>query len=131
LALLARKYPGVAERILHMDTLLIDEVSMLSDTLFEKVSDFLKLMKKNKKPFGGVQLVLVGDPFQLCPVEVCVCESSVVRHLVMTSHACSQGSYCFTSPLWAQCDFKVHRLETNMRQKGGVCVCNEGSHKVD
>ena len=59
---------------------------MLSDELFEKVrvnthryekcftcetqvSEYLKLMKKSKKPFGGVQLILVGDPFQLCPVE--------------------------------------------------------------
>ncbi len=97
LAASVRKYPGVIERILMMQTLLIDEVSMLSDELFEKVSEFLKIIKKNKKPFGGVQLVLVGDPFQLCPVD---------------------GKYCFTSPLWEQCRFRVHRLETNMRQKG-------------
>jgi ATP-dependent DNA helicase PIF1 len=70
LTLLAKKYPGVAERIINMQALLIDEVSMLSDELFEKVSEFLKIMKRNKKPFGGVQLILVGDPFQLCPVEV-------------------------------------------------------------
>jgi ATP-dependent DNA helicase PIF1 len=101
LALLAKKYPGVAERIINMHALLIDEVSMLSDELFEKVSEFLKIMKRNKKPFGGVQLILVGDPFQLCPVE---------------------GSYCFTSPLWEKCEFKIHRLESNMRQQGGVCV---------
>jgi hypothetical protein len=29
-----------------------------------------------------------------------------------------EGSYCFTSPLWEKCDFKVHRLEANMRQQG-------------
>ena len=97
LAVMVRKYPGVAERVLHMQTLLIDEVSMLSDELFEKVSEMLKILKRSKKPFGGVQLVLVGDPFQLCPV---------------------QGNYCFTSPVWAECKFKVHRLEMNMRQKG-------------
>jgi ATP-dependent DNA helicase PIF1 len=97
LAMMVRKYVGVYQRVLCMKTLLIDEVSMLSDELFEKVSEFLKIIKKSKKPFGGVQLVMVGDPFQLCPV---------------------QGAYCFTSPVWKECQFVTHKLETNMRQKG-------------
>jgi len=59
---------------------------MLSDELFEKVSEFLQIMKRNKKPFGGVQLILVGDPFQLCPVEGCEVfvtrdENELLKHL--------------------------------------------------
>ena len=49
LAILVKKYPGVAERVLTMQTLLIDEVSMLSDELFEKISELLKILKKSKK----------------------------------------------------------------------------------
>jgi len=97
LAYSIRKFPSVHSRILSMDILLIDEISMMSDNLFEKVDEFLRIVKKNKNPFGGVQLVLVGDPFQLCPVE---------------------GTYCFTSPVWKKCKFSTHNLTTNMRQKG-------------
>ena len=64
-----RKFPAVFERIIQLETLLIDEVSMLNDELFEKVSEFLQIIRKNKKPFGGVQMIFVGDPFQLCPVD--------------------------------------------------------------
>jgi ATP-dependent DNA helicase PIF1 len=97
LALTVRKYPPVMARIIDTDILLIDEVSMLSDELFEKIDEFLQCVKRSKKLFGGTQLVLVGDPFQLCPVV---------------------GSYCFTSPVWNKCNFATHRLTTNMRQQG-------------
>jgi len=94
-----RKKPPVVQRILSMKSLLIDEVSMLSDELFEKIHEYLCLIRvsKKNKPFAGVQLILVGDPFQLCPVE---------------------GTYCFLSKLWKEFTFRVHRLETNMRQRG-------------
>jgi len=92
-----RRYANVRERILDTQTLIVDEVSMLSDGLFEKVDAFLKLIRRcPKKPFGGLQVILVGDPFQLCPVD---------------------GSYFFTSPLWAQFEFKRHNLTINMRQR--------------
>lgn len=91
-----KRFPAVFERILELETLLIDEVSMLNDELFEKVSEFLQIIRKSKKPFGGVQMIFVGDPFQLCPVE---------------------GDYCFTSKLWTS-SIKVHTLCANMRQRG-------------
>ena len=87
----------VRMRLMCLETLVIDEISMMSDKLFETVDEFLRLVRKCPRPFGGVQLVLVGDPFQLCPVD---------------------GTYCFASPTWARCDLVVHRLETNMRQRG-------------
>jgi ATP-dependent DNA helicase PIF1 len=95
LASRVRKFVNIHSRILIMQTLLIDEVSMLNDELFEKISEFLQIVRKNTKPFGGVQMIFVGDPFQLAPVE---------------------GDYCFTSKLW--CDIKVHNLTANMRQAG-------------
>ena len=77
-----RRFPAVFERILELETLLIDEVSMLNDELFEKVSEFLQIIRKSKKPFGGVQMIFVGDPFQLCPVEGDYCFTSYIREMM-------------------------------------------------
>jgi ATP-dependent DNA helicase PIF1 len=48
-----------------LQTLVVDEASMLHVSLFEKVSDVLKVVRCNGAPFGGLQMVLVGDFFQL------------------------------------------------------------------
>ncbi len=85
----------VKQRLLALQILVLDEVSMLNDELFEKISEFLQIVRRNSKPFGGVQMVLVGDPFQLGPVE---------------------GDYFFTSKIWKDASFKVHTLKMNMRQ---------------
>ncbi len=97
LARSVRKFTPVVNRILETKTLIVDESSMLSDELFEKVDAFLKIIKRSCKPFGGIQMVLVGDPFQLCPVE---------------------GSYFFTSKIWEESGFIRRNLTVNMRQKG-------------
>lgn len=51
-----------------LQTLVIDEASMLDIDLFEKIDYVLKWCRRNMAPFGGVQLILVGDFFQLPPV---------------------------------------------------------------
>ncbi|AZA12394.1 AAA family ATPase [Corynebacterium gerontici] len=51
-----------------LDVLIIDEVSMVRADLFDMVDQALRQIRKNKAPFGGVQLVLVGDLLQLPPV---------------------------------------------------------------
>lgn len=48
--------------------LLIDEVSMLSPALFDGVERVCRAMKRSDKPFGGMQVVLSGDFFQLPPI---------------------------------------------------------------
>lgn len=48
--------------------LVIDEVSMLSPRLLDTVERICRVMKRNDKPFGGMQVVLSGDFFQLPPV---------------------------------------------------------------
>ena len=90
-----RKFPAALGRILEIDSLLIDEVSMLNSELFEKINQFLQIIRRKKIPFGGIQMILVGDPFQLCPVE---------------------GDYFFTSSDYT--NFTVHNLSMNMRQRG-------------
>jgi ATP-dependent DNA helicase PIF1 len=50
------------------DLLIIDEISMMTADLFDKLDELAKKIRSNKKPFGGIQLLLVGDFFQLPPV---------------------------------------------------------------
>lgn len=50
------------------DVLVIDEVSMLHGHRLDMVNEVCKLLRKSDKPFGGLQVILVGDLFQLPPV---------------------------------------------------------------
>lgn len=54
--------------IRSMDLLVIDEVSMVRADLLDAISDVLRRYKDRSKPFGGVQLLLIGDLQQLAPV---------------------------------------------------------------
>ena len=64
---IAAKEP-VAKRIQKTSVLIIDEVSMLSGTILDAVDAVCKQVRGNDMPFGGIQLVLVGDFYQLPPV---------------------------------------------------------------
>jgi ATP-dependent DNA helicase PIF1 len=66
-------------------TLIIDEVSMMSQELFDLI-DFLgqELRNRRAQPFGGIQVICCGDFFQLPPVSKTI------------------TSYCFESELWKQ-----------------------------
>ena len=50
------------------DLLIIDEISMMTAELLDKLNEIGKKVRSNKKPFGGIQVLLVGDFFQLPPV---------------------------------------------------------------
>ena len=50
------------------DTILIDECSMIRSDILDGIDKSLKLNRGNKLVFGGVQLILIGDLFQLPPV---------------------------------------------------------------
>lgn len=66
---LRTKRKFVYNRLVALDILLIDEISMLSDKLLTLISDFLKIVRGDNRPFGGLQLVLCGDLFQLSPLD--------------------------------------------------------------
>ena len=58
----------VAEKLQGKDCLVIDEVSMLSTVMFAKCSARAQQIFQSKEPFGGKDVILVGDFFQLRPV---------------------------------------------------------------
>lgn len=54
--------------IRSIDTLVIDEISMVRADLLDAVDSVLRRFRKNNLPFGGVQMVMIGDLGQLAPV---------------------------------------------------------------
>ena len=53
----------------NFDTLIIDEASMLRADLLDAMDHILRISTHNQEPFGGKQVILFGDLFQLPPVE--------------------------------------------------------------
>lgn len=58
----------VANRIRAADILVIDEISMLHANTFEAANAVCKKVRRKSEPFGGLQVVICGDFFQLPPV---------------------------------------------------------------
>ncbi|KAL9937554.1 hypothetical protein V8E36_003963 [Tilletia maclaganii] len=63
-----RKNRNAVNRWYRVKVLIIDEVSMLDADLFDKLEEIARLLRKSTKPFGGIQVVVTGDFFQLPPV---------------------------------------------------------------
>lgn len=55
-------------RWMRVKVLIIDEVSMIDGDLFDKLEAIARSLRNNGRPFGGIQLVITGDFFQLPPV---------------------------------------------------------------
>jgi len=77
-------------------TLIIDEVSMLSPDLFDKLEVLARMLRENDKPFGGIQLILTGDFFQLPVVE--------------------STKLCFEAESWNKCITNIIELTEIIRQ---------------
>src|SRR3989344_1361627 len=59
---------NIVRRVGNARILIIDEISMLSATALDIVDAVCREIRRNKEPFGGLQVVLVGDFFQLPPI---------------------------------------------------------------
>ncbi|MEK7471124.1 MAG: PIF1 family DEAD/DEAH box helicase [Patescibacteria group bacterium] len=58
----------ICKRVNRTRVLIIDEISMLSSNMLDMVDLVCREIKQNDEPFGGIQIVLVGDFFQLPPI---------------------------------------------------------------
>ncbi len=58
----------IVRRVNRTKVLIIDEVSMLSPNMLDMIDMVCRETKQNDEPFGGIQIVLVGDFFQLPPI---------------------------------------------------------------
>lgn len=83
------------------DILVIDEISMLHDYRLDLVDQVLRHIREDDTPFGGVQVILCGDFFQLPPIN-----RSGER----------QGSFVTSSEVWQKNVFKICYLKKQFRQ---------------
>jgi len=86
-----------------IELLIIDEVSMLSEKLFIILDTIAKIIKKNQKPFGGIQIIFAGDFHQLPPIGEDDDEKSI--------------NFCFESDLFDLTFKNQILLKTIFRQK--------------
>ena len=63
-----KRNPKAKNRWLRTRILIIDEISMVDSSLFDKLETIARAIRNNGRPFGGIQLVVTGDFFQLPPV---------------------------------------------------------------
>lgn len=93
-----------------IDTLVIDEISMVRADLLDGIDKFLRLNGKDRQlPFGGIQIVFVGDPYQLPPV--------VVREEAEIFASLYKSPYFFSAKSFNLDSFGVIELKTIFRQK--------------
>lgn len=97
-----------------LETLVIDEVSMVRADLLDSISVFLQTVRKSKQPFGGVQVIMVGDLHQLPPV-VTRDEQEALRSLYRSPYFFSSNVFqSLTDGLYKQ--IKFFELSTIYRQ---------------
>jgi ATP-dependent DNA helicase PIF1 len=99
--------PYLSKRFEKVKVLIIDEVSMLHHFRLDLVDQILKAMKQSNDPFGGVQIVLVGDFFQLPPVQ---------------RFGEPESQFIYHSESWKAADFTVCYLEEQFRQKDDAMI---------
>lgn len=98
------------EILKNIDTVVIDEVSMVRVDLMEAISIKLKKARQNNDPFGGVQMIMFGDLYQLPPV---VSDGELKRYF---DHNFG-GHYFFNSPAIKDSDLHIYELNIIFRQK--------------
>lgn len=96
--LLEKKY--LQTRFKKLKVLIIDEISMVSPNVFTAIDKILQAFKENEAPFGGIQVILSGDFFQLPPI----------------SQSNDRKRFAWQSPSWKALDLQTCYLEKKFRQ---------------
>mgnify|MGYP000176559546 FL=1 len=91
-----------------IDTMIIDEISMVRSDMLDAIDKSLKLNRASKRPFGGVRMILSGDLHQLPPV-VSGQETPILRERY-------GGSYFFNAPAFKEAEFSLLALKHVFRQ---------------
>jgi ATP-dependent exoDNAse (exonuclease V) alpha subunit len=95
-----RKY--LKEHLENAQVLIIDEISMLHAKQLNLVNQVLKYFKESDEAFGGIQLIVAGDFFQLPPVG--------------RNDERNRDKFCFMSDAWVEAKFRVCYLTEQHRQ---------------
>lgn len=100
---------STAKLLSKIEMLIIDEVSMLRADILDAINIILQKSKEIYEPFGGVQLVMFGDLYQLPPI-INDKELSQYFQDKYRSH------YFFAAHVWDEADLNLKELNTIFRQ---------------
>jgi GTPase SAR1 family protein len=95
----SRKY--LRDRFERTQVLVIDEVSMLHHFRLDLIDEICRYMKNNNAPFGGLQIILCGDFFQLPPI---------------ARFGEPIAQFAYEAEIWKEANFKICYLEEQHRQ---------------
>lgn len=94
----------------ELRVLILDEISMVSAEMFECLSWFLgQIRKRPDLPFGGVQVIVSGDFYQICPISTDPSRNTL-------DDAFLNRGYAFQAPAWRRCRFEAFHLRRIWRQ---------------
>ena len=94
----------------NLDALVIDEVSMVSADVLDALDRRLRQAKRKRNtPFGGIQLIMFGDPYQLAPVV-----SGQAEKAYYQDHY--RSPWFFDAKVWRETEMSVQELDTIHRQ---------------
>ena len=93
-----------------IDTMLIDEASMLRPDIIDAIDLTLQVTRENKESFGGIQMIIVGDLFQLPPV-ITNDEVEIMNKLY------PDGNFFFNSNVFQNTNFLKFELTEVFRQE--------------
>ncbi|MSZ08543.1 MAG: AAA family ATPase [Actinobacteria bacterium] len=97
----------------NLDALVIDEVSMVSADVVDAIDRRLRQAKRRRNsPFGGIQMVMFGDPYQLSPVV-----SGQAEKAYFLDHY--RSSWFFDAKVWLNTEMTTFELDTIHRQADG------------
>ena len=94
----------------RVETIIIDEISMVRADTFDKIDRILKVINQTTLPFGGKQMLVFGDLFQLSPVV----KKEELKYLTDKYG----GIFFFHSDAYKAGNFKFVELNVNHRQEG-------------
>jgi ATP-dependent DNA helicase PIF1 len=104
-----RRNPKTRQRWIRTRVLIIDEISMIDADLFDKLEHVARILRNNGSPFGGIQLVVTGDFFQLPPVPEkdraakfsfdAATWNTCIEHTILLTHVFRQKDATFAAML--------------------------------
>jgi ATP-dependent exoDNAse (exonuclease V) alpha subunit len=97
-----------SEMLLQLEVLIIDEVSMVRPDVLDTVDGKLRWVRESKEPFGGVQVIMFGDLYQLPPVA-----KKEDKELLDEFY---DNYYFFNAVVWKKTFFHVIELSKVFRQ---------------
>jgi len=105
--------PQLRKLLNTIETLVIDEVSMVNADLLDAIDRSLRQARARKnEPFGGVQVVLFGDPYQLAPVPGDPDERAYFEDRY-------RSMWFFDALVWEETDLTIYELTSIHRQHEG------------